>query len=491
MRILRNIALLVSLVVMLVGCSSVPANYVTIELVEKVTCTYDASTFDVDYIIHPAYDGTPSAYGRYATAEDSWVESVDCTDEGVLRITVAANDGVARTTTVTLHGSNFKPATLTISQMAAPSAEVDRTLIFHFFGTSLGTYFKTNIKDATQAIKEGALCDNNRVVCILQINSTSGSIFELCYNPSDGEVVQRHIDNFTLNSSLVSPDEIGSLIRKAADSAPAKSYALVLAGHGTGWIPRDTSRGGASTLGITYDSWIPAAGAEVTRNFGESNIKLNITELTDGISRSGLSLEFILFDACFMSNIEAVYDLRDAAKYIIASPCEIMGRGFPYHRTLHHLFGENYDIEKAAESYYLFYRDEYVGGARCGSVALYDCAEVESLAEATRAVMATATDDYDRASLQTYEGKTTHEFYDFGEFVNIVATDEAALAMFNEQLERTVIAKFTLPTFYSAYGNYGTYDINEEVYSGVTTSAPSKAYPEAWTETNWYNAVIE
>lgn len=32
------------------------------------------------------------------------------------------------------------------------------------------------------------------------------------------------------------------------------------------------------------------------------------------------NLEFILFDACLMSSIEVLYDLRDKAKYVIASP---------------------------------------------------------------------------------------------------------------------------------------------------------------------------
>ena len=33
--------------------------------------------------------------------------------------------------------------------------------------------------------------------------------------------------------------------------------------------------------------------------------------------------EFILFDACLMSSIEVLYDLRDKAKYVIASPAEL------------------------------------------------------------------------------------------------------------------------------------------------------------------------
>jgi hypothetical protein len=45
-----------------------------------------------------------------------------------------------------------------------------------------------------------------------------------------------------------------------------------------------------------------------------------------------------------------------------------MGRGFPYERTLPHLFTDNgntTDYVKAAESYYKYYRDEYNNSLRC------------------------------------------------------------------------------------------------------------------------------
>jgi hypothetical protein len=223
---------------------------------------------------------------------------------------------------------------------------------------------------------------------------------------------------------------------------------------------------------------------------------VNIDELAEGIEKSQVALDYILFDACFMSNIESIYELRNAANYIIASPCEIMSRGFPYHRTLAYLFaedGKKSDYKGAAESYYKFYRDEFVGNARSGCVAVYDCSEIEALAEATRAVMATAKLGYkevDTSTIQTYEGLETHQFYDFGEWVNAVATDSEAIAKFNTQMDNTIIAKHSLPTFYSAYGNHGIYNIDLNVYSGVTTSAPSKAFPAAWRDTNWNKDVI-
>lgn len=147
------------------------------------------------------------------------------------------------------------------------------------------------------------------------------------------------------------------------------------------------------------------------------------------------------------------------------------------------------DYIAAAESYYLYYRDEYTSDSRCGSIAVYDCSEIEALRDATKEIVKSAKEEYDTHNLQTYEGQPSHYFYDFGEWANVVATDDAALQSFNTQLNKTVIAKFTLNSFYTAYGSYGTRPINVEVYSGVTTSAPSEVLNSHWQETEWYKSV--
>ena len=103
--------------------------------------------------------------------------------------------------------------------------------------------------------------------------------------------------------------------------------------------------------------------------------------------------------------------------------------------------------------------------------------------------MYNAADEYDASTLQTYEGHVDHIFYDFGQYCSVVAA-EGDFDAFERQLDATVIAKFTLPTFYSAYG-YSTYPIDVEAYSGVTTSAPCSIYAEEWRETLWYQRVYQ
>lgn len=461
--------------------------------VESVNCTYEAKEeIEITYRLHENILNSDARYN--ITTDADWVTINRFSKLGKFSVSIDENEGDTRIANISISVDGCKPANMTLTQWGAPPTEANHTLMYLFMGTSLSRYFDINIRDASYAIGQGILGNKNRVLFFRQENTTKGYIGEICFI-SDNECIERRlVEDIAISNTHITPQEMGELIATMAKHAPAKRYGLVCAGHGQAWLPRDVVNNDAdiSKFSLGYTPWIKAEGAEVTRAYGEAKVMLNIPELASAIELSSIELDYILFDACFMSNIETVYDLRNVANYIIASPCEIMGNGFPYERTLPYLFmdeGMTSDYEKAAESYYIYYRDDYNQNARCGSVTLFDCAEIKALAEATKNVINSATEEYDKKQLQTYEGQAVHHFFDFGQWVNVVATDSTALDTFNTQLSKTVIAKYTLSSFYSAYGSYGTYPINLNVYSGVTTSAPSEAFPNAWHETNWYKDV--
>ena len=55
------------------------------------------------------------------------------------------------------------------------------------------------------------------------------------------------------------------------------------------------------------------------------------------MKQSGIHFDYILFDACLMSQVEVAYELRNAADYLILSPAEVMSAGFPYFKMTKHL----------------------------------------------------------------------------------------------------------------------------------------------------------
>lgn len=460
----------------------------------NVVCAYAEQSVEVKYNVHENILNSDTKFS--ARSSEPWVTIEDTSNIGTIRLRVEENDGESRKAKITISAPGCVSTSFTLMQYRAPAAETNHTLMFYFFGTSLGRYFNTNTNDAIDAIDKGILGGNNRVLIFRQKSQNKAYISELCYDVEGYECIEHRIVDDIEIPSTTTPEDIASHIAQMAEIAPSKRYGIVFAGHGQGWITREiiNQDHDISTFGAGYNPWIPAVGAEVTRAFGENNVQVNIVELAQGIEASNIKFDYLIFDACFMANIEALYDLRNTANYIIASPCEIMGNGFPYHRTLPYLFdndGLTTDYDGAANSYHKYYKDEYTGSTRCGSITVFDCSQIEPLADATREVVKSAKKEYDTNGLQTYEGQHIHHFYDFGQWANTVATDSEAIDKFNAQMQRCIIATYTLPTFYSAYGSYGIFNIDLDVYTGVTTSAPSQAYPNGWRQTNWYKAVWE
>ncbi len=457
-----------------------------------VNCTYNPQNIEIKFSLEGAKGGEKVSLS--VAKSGKWIESTTIKESSII-VTVSENLGEVRTTTLTLSSAGYRNATITLKQHRKITTPAPHTLMFYFFGTSLNRFFSTNIDDAKLAIDSGILRGNNRIIYFRHRSESEGYIAELCHDESSNKSFESIIeDNIAIEDYTTNPGYISQIINKMAALAPAERYGLVLAGHGHAWITREAlhSPNGISQSSLYKPLFIPAPNAEITRAFGERSVQVNTSELASAIENSSVEIDYILFDACFMSSIEAVYELRNATNYIIASPCEIMGRGFPYERTLPHLFKDNgasTDYDGAAESYYLYYRYEYTSSQRCGSIAVYNCSEIEALRDATKEIVKSAKSDYNIDALQTYEGQNPHYFYDFGQWAKAVATDNTAYQNFKTQLDKTIIAKYTLDTFYSAYGSYGSHSINIEEYSGLTTSAPSSKLQSYWQETEWYKSV--
>ena len=202
-----------------------------------------------------------------------------------------------------------------------------------------------------------------------------------------------------------------------------------------------------------------------------------------------MTFDYAIYDACFMGNIETVYDLRHNSKYIVASVSEILGNGFPYDKVVPHLMkngGTSHNLEAVCYEFNNYYR---INAGYSGSVALIDCSQLEALAAATKAVNTGNINEVNNGDLQYYEGLNPHLYYDFGQYMNALCADEATRTAFQQQLDKTITCKYTLNAFYTGLKPYrGTHKIDTEVYSGITTSQPSEMYRAEYVTTSWYKA---
>lgn len=374
-----------------------------------------------------------------------------------------------------------------------------QTLVFYFTGTQLSYYFYRNISAVKDAVRENTH-GRSRVVCFFQNNSrTKADIIELVH--VNGSCEEKILGSYDL-PAMMDGDNLGYYFKEIIRLAPAQRYGLVMAGHALAWIPADASADAQAMRGVAAsarrttaddgDFWRKAPSEVVTRYFGEkySDSQSNcfdIETLSEALASTGVKFEYILFDACFMANVEAAYDLRANTRYIIGAPCEIMGDGFPYQNTLPELLkegGRAYDLPQACRTFYDRYSSKY---GYSGSVALIDCSQLDALAATMKKINAVAGDDFDPARIQTFEGQTRHVFYDLGDYVDNICGNAALKAEFDAKMDKAVPCKYTLDSFWSNYGQKaGFYPIT--AFSGLSTSAPSSVYRDSYAETAWYKA---
>ena len=389
--------------------------------------------------------------------------------------------------------------------------QTQHTLLYYFVGTDLSYYFNKNIEAAGKALATlseagGSLADvvnKPRVMCFIQRSKTNADIVELVYD--NGLYEQKVIKSYELPKAM-SSQQMGSYLKEMIALAPAASYGLVMGGHSRAWTLIDSPDFYSIIAGKgigrpqIHRYWERDPEALVTRFFGEgypffssysegaSNL-FDITDIASALTSTGVKFEYAIYDACFMANIESLYDLRNNSKYAIASVSEIMGNGFPYDRVIPHLLktnGTSFDLEQVCYEYNDYYR---INAGYSGSVALVDCAELEALAAATKRVNNGNKNEVDNDDLQYYDGLRPRLFFDFGQYMNALSADDALRTSLQQQLDKTVTCKYTLNAFYTGLKPYkGTHKIDTEVYSGLTTSQPSEMYRKEYATTAWYKA---
>ncbi len=363
--------------------------------------------------------------------------------------------------------------------------KVEQTTIVYYIGTSLGSFFNGNISDIQTAIAEGGLGNNGRLYVLLA-NYSYSTLYELY--EEDGVCKKFVVEKFKNNVTL-SEDMMLDVIGKVKNIAPANTYNLILGGHGTGWVPYDFPLlKSASTSQITNQTFGTQEVEGLTRFMGSHEDKfMNIEELSDILTKSETTFGYILFDMCFMSNIETLYELRNVCNNIVASPCEVMAHGFPYDEMLKYLFdndGMSTNYAEVCNAYYNYYNEE--SSYESGAVAWCNCTELKSLADVVSQINENGVNEVDIKELQCYEMLPYNVFCDFGQYINYACDDLILKLKFEIAMEQAfpINSRLHTDSFYTNLsGSSGWVDI--DYYSGVTTSAPSEKFRHEWSNTEW------
>lgn len=345
---------------------------------------------------------------------------------------------------------------------------------------SIYSYFLQNISSFETAIRNNKGFDGNALVVFISESETKSHLINIKYN--DGECYRDTIRSFYFDEcDYTTSAGIASVINNAIKIAPAKTYALAIGSHGMGWLPVGSDISTRARMSAMMNP-----NVYLTRYFGHSSdneYQTDISTLADGIKKTGLRMEYIMFDDCYMSNIETAYELKDVTDYLIASTCEIMIDGMPYSEIGMDLLKNNY--KNICDGFYSFYSNYSMP---CGTIGVTDCNEVERMAEIMKEINTAyplgveSVDD-----IQDLDGYNTTVFFDFGDYVSHLCKDEYLLNLFKTQLDRLVPYKANTETYYSMLTQQQT---RIKTFSGLTVSDPTenKGLTDALSTTSWYKA---
>lgn len=360
------------------------------------------------------------------------------------------------------------------------TAPTEQTVFIYMpWANNLLYHFQNNISDFESAITKGIL-KNERVVVFLSTSSTEASMFELKYE--NGKCIRETIKEYD-NPAFTTSQGITAILNDVLTHAPAKRYGMVVGCHGMGWIPvkRTQSRS------VPEKEYWEYEGVPKTRWFGgtSSEFQTDVTTLAEGITTAGIKMEYILFDDCYMSSIEAAYDLRHVTDYIVGCPTEVMVYGMPYATMAEYLIG-NVDYEGMTNAFLDFYSTYSV--MPCGTIGVTICSELDNLVVIMKSINGAYTlDPLLLSKIQCMDGYSPTRFFDLQDYVRHLCPDDIIFNEFEKQLERTVPSKYRKHT--SHFYTMSRGKIFVDTFSGTTISDPSiSSYTSAKMETAWYRA---
>lgn len=344
-------------------------------------------------------------------------------------------------------------------------------------GEGIYPYFIDNISAFETTIKNNNGLSGKHFIVFISTNGTNAYMIDISYK--NKEIARDTLKRYTFDTpEYTTASGISSILSDVMDAAPAKNYSMIIGCHGMGWLPVGTEVSRTKKRDT---------GSYKTRFFGHSSdnkYQTDITTLAEGIKSAGIKMDYILFDDCYMSNIETAYDLKDVTDYMIASTCEIMILGMPYDVIGSSLLKN--DFQGVCDGFYSFYSSYTIP---CGTIGVTDCREIDQMALIMKEINSSLSDDksIDINGIQALDGLSPTVFFDFGDYVTDICEDNELSAAFNAQLDRLVPYKAHTDTYYSDYTK-AQKPIN--TFSGLTISDPTAniRIKNLIKETGWYAA---
>lgn len=355
---------------------------------------------------------------------------------------------------------------------------------------SLHQSLMANLESIKAGIKAQKGLKNTRLFVAAASNSSKAYLYEIIYK--NGVCKNDTIQSYN-SKDWTTAEGIATIINKVKERSNALNYAMIIGCHGTGWTGKNDWQdypNMAKAYGMQYTQG-KIGDYPLTRFLGAvgrglEEYRIDISTLSEAIKQTNIKMQYILFDNCYMANVETAYEMKDVTNFMVASTSEIMAVGMPYKAMWSSLASATPDYSQMVNTYYNFFSSY---SYPYGSIAAIDCRQMDDLAKIMKEINASYSFDASlRDSVQVLDGFNTAMFYDLGSYVDNLCQDEALKTKFTKQLDKVVKYKKSTEKLYSyLYYYQGPTYITVNEFSGLTTSAPSvnPVAERGWRNTKW------
>ncbi len=284
----------------------------------------------------------------------------------------------------------------------APEPEPDPVILSRqtmiFYGQGVNSLYRDIWNEVYQMSSIIRPCDGNNILVFMDTKTPTSIASN--YEPQNqlfllnGAGDMLPVDGFEEAFKDKDPSltkTLGEIMTFCVERYPAEQYGLVMSSHGSGWAPD-------------------------TKTIGENAYTKSEMEIIDLANDIPVRLEYLFFDACYMNNIEVVYELKDKVNYVIGSVHTTSGEGWQMDQYVPYLLSGSYGAlcRKIIESYKAFY-----GLDRTFTYAAINTKEIEGFAKRIKALFAEKEcriEKYDPESFNEYCYSTTY-YIDTKQFI--------------------------------------------------------------------------
>lgn len=357
-------------------------------------------------------------------------------------------------------------------------------LLYAVASNDLESYLESDKNEILRAV--AGMDMSGLSLLVYQVTSQGAPALLEVNKDASGKCSYKELKNYDRSVYSTDPKRISEVIEDVGTLRKADKYGLVLWSHGTGLDPAFPTHGNspASDIFERIPDTCFSFGADKDKEKDPSYTDaIDIDELADALP-DGM-FDFIWFDACYMSGIETIYQLRNKCNHFVGYPTEVFSPGMPYDLTVPYFLNRQPDLVGGARAFFNFYNESSDYQMRVATACVVDMSAIEKLADACAGLYKGVEEAPSAEGMICYTRRKIGPFYDFGQYSRKMADlnpDKPSFSEFEKAIDKFVIWCAASDVDF----NYRP--IDPEGYSGISCYIYN---PSSMSEKNEYYRTLD